>query len=211
MQVRDLDPGVAERLNLPKDTGVVVGEVFENTPASKAGLEAGDIITAIAGKRVGDSKMLQGIVAGLPLREPVEVNLFRDGKSMKLNVTVEEQPEAFGRDNVPAPRRLNPEAAKTSLGNTGLDVADLSDDMADDLGFRKGTRGVVITDVKSGSVAADAGLKRGMLIVRIDNERVANAAAARTVVEKASLQKGVLLQVQSPTGGVNYVMLKSEA
>src|SRR5439155_20441025 len=72
VQVTDLAPDVAQRLQLPKDTGVVVGEVLDNTPAAKAKLKAGDIITNINGEAVKDGRVLQNIVAGLPLSKAVE-------------------------------------------------------------------------------------------------------------------------------------------
>src|SRR5206468_4758514 len=56
VQVRELSPDVAKRLGLAHDTGVVVGEVFEGTPAAKAGLKAGDIVTSVAGKKVADAR-----------------------------------------------------------------------------------------------------------------------------------------------------------
>src|SRR5262245_9974253 len=79
VQIRDLDPDVATRLNIPKDTGVVVGEVFDKTPAAKAGLQAGDIITHVAGNPVKDSKTLQTSVAALPIGKVSEFTVVRDG------------------------------------------------------------------------------------------------------------------------------------
>src|SRR5439155_18137227 len=60
--IRDLSPEVAARLNIPKNAGVAVGEVYEHTPAAKGGLQPGDIITTIAGKQVKDGKALQETV-----------------------------------------------------------------------------------------------------------------------------------------------------
>src|SRR5262245_22204982 len=78
VQIRDLDPEVAARFGLAKDTGVVVGEVFDGSPAGKAKLHPGDVIGSIDGKNVKDGRVLQNIVAGLPLNQPVQVVIFRD-------------------------------------------------------------------------------------------------------------------------------------
>ena len=211
VSIRDLDPEVAAQLGVPKDRGVVIGEVQDNTPAAKAGLQAGDIVTAIAGKEVKDGKTLQGIVAGLPLNKAAPVQVLRDGKTVTVQVTIEEQPKDFGAAaGTRTPRRAPAEADAVPLDKLGLEIADLTEETADSLGYRAGTKGVVITKVESGGLAADAGLRRGMLITKVDNQKVTTAAAVRQNLESANLSRGVLLQVLSPTGGINFVLLKEQ-
>ncbi len=211
VQIRELSPEVSARLGLKKDVGVVVGEVFENTPAAKAGLQAGDVITAIAGKAVKDGRVLQNVVAELPLGKPSPVEVVREGKAVTVDVTVEEQPGEFGTARAPAPRQPAAAPESTALEAIGVEVSDLSGALAEDLGFRKGTKGAVITKVESTGVAAEAGLRRGMLITKVENRKVSSAAEAREALEGASLARGVLLQVQSPQGGTTFVLLRSEA
>jgi len=209
VQIRDLNPEVASRLNLPKDTGVVVADVFDNTPAAKAGLKPGDIITTIAGKKIKDAKALQGVVLDLPLGKPAEVQVVRDSQPVAVHVTIEEQPSEFGYASVPAQRQPQTAPGSISLPNIGVEVADLNDAMAEDLGFKTGARGVVVTRVEPGTSAGEAGLRKGMVIARVDNHKVNTAAELQQAVKTASLERGVLLQVQSPQGGTNYVLLKN--
>lgn len=209
VQIRDLSLEIAQRLGLKDNRGVLVGEVFDKSPGAKAGIEAGDIILAIDGKLVKDGKSLQLTVASLPLNKPVDFTIFRDGLTRTLPVAIEAQPDDFGAASVPAPRIPVVPTEAISVGKLGLEIADLNDTLADDLGYRKGTTGVVISKVEPGSVAAEAGLRRGMLINKVDSERVTTAAGSRKLLENASLSRGVLLQVISPTGGVNFVLLKS--
>ena len=96
IHVRELDAAVATRLGLPKDTGVVIAEVYDNTPAAKGGLKAGDILTSIGGTAIKDGSAIQRIVITLPINQPVEIEVLRNGKSQKLSVTIEAQPTAFG-------------------------------------------------------------------------------------------------------------------
>jgi len=208
VSVREIEPEVATRLGVPQGRGVVIGEVYENTPASKAGVQAGDIVTTIAGKEVNHGKAVQGLVAGLPLNKATPVQVLRDGKSMTLQVTVEELPKEFGAAAARPQRRTPVEAEAVPLEKLGLEVADLTPETAESLGYRAGTKGVMIAKVQSGSLAAEAGLRRGMVIAKVDNQCVTTAAAARHSLENANLTRGVLLQVQSPTGGVNFVLLK---
>ncbi|MCI0681379.1 MAG: Do family serine endopeptidase [Gemmataceae bacterium] len=209
VSIRDLDPEVAQRLGVPDEHGVVIGEVQENTPAAKGGLQAGDIVTSIAGKRVKDGKTLQGIVANLPLKQRAAIKVIRDGKPVEVQVVIEEQPKEFGTVTGPIPRRTPPDAESAPLDKLGLEVADLTDDTAESFGFRPGAKGVVITKVEPGSLADDAGLRRGMAITKIDQQRVASVSAAQKSLDNANLSRGVLLQVLSPQGGINFVLLKA--
>ncbi len=212
VQIRDLLPEVATRLQLPQNGGVVVGDVYDNTPAAKAGLHAGDIITAINGNPVKDGKRLQHIVAELPLRKATQMDVVRDGKQMSLSVTIEEQPSEFGTASAPlVPRNENSNPETISLGKLGLEISDLTDAQAEELGYRAGTRGVVITKVQPDTPGNESGLRRGMLITKVDNRRVQSAEQARQALERGSLSDGVLLQVQSPQGGLNFVLLRGTA
>jgi serine protease Do len=202
---------LADRLGVPKDGGVLVAQVDKGTPGAKAGLKDGDVITALAGKPVHDSHDLQMAVASLPPGKPVELSVVRDGKAMNLQATIEEQPKDFAtreESSQPAPRSRNRNAM--SVDKVGVQATDLTQAQADRLGLRD-TQGALITRVEEDSVAAVAGLQEGMLVTKVDRQPVKNAAAFKEAVEKASLDKGVLLQVESPEGGTSFVLLKATA
>ena len=91
----------------------------------------------------------------------------------------------------------------------GIEAVELTEDFADDLGFRKGLRGIVITRVQQGSAAALSDLRRGMVITKIDDQTITSPNAALQALQKADLTKGTLLQIATPQGGVNYVLVKS--
>ena len=209
VQIQDLDPDVAKRLNVSH--GVLVSDLLDTSPAGKAGLKPGDIVTSINGLPVKDGRSLQTVVAGLPIGKGTPLEIQREGKSMTLTVVIEEQPNTFGvAGTVPGPRPQSRREESTSVGKIGIDLADLNEEMAEELGFRKNVQGVVITKVQSGTLASEAGLRRGMLIAKIDQKSVANAAAAQKALEAASLENGVLLQVQTPQGGTNFILLRQE-
>jgi serine protease Do len=149
-------------------------------------------------------------VAGLPLGQATPVTVVRDGQPVQLSVTVEEQPRDFGTTRVPAQRAPQRDRNALSLGKIGVEVSDLNADLAEQLGYKGRDKGVVITQVEAGSLAEGAGLRRGTLILKVDQTPVETAAAAREALEKASLERGVLMQVQTPQGGVNFVILRAE-
>jgi serine protease Do len=210
VQMGDLSPDVAAQLHLKEGEGVVVRRVFEGSPAGKAGLQEGDIVTSLANKPIKDGKQLQQVVATLPLHKPVELQVVRDGQTKDMHVTIEEQPEEFGTVSLPRSRAPREESDAITLDKMGLELQDLTADAAEQLGFRASTTGALITKVVAGSLAADAGLVRGMVITKVGSHSVKTADVARDYLERGSLSKGILLQVQSARGGTSYVVLKSE-
>ncbi|MBI3822568.1 MAG: trypsin-like peptidase domain-containing protein [Planctomycetes bacterium] len=208
--IRELDRDVADRLGAPKEGGVVVAEVFDKTPASKAGLKAGDIITTVAGRSVKDGNALQKVIAALPIDKAVDVDVIRAGKTERLTVVIEEQPAEYGvTPAAPAPRNIRPAPPGVAIDALGIDATELTDDLSDDLGHRKGAQGIVITRVHDAGLAAVAGLKVGAVISKIDATRITNPAAAQKALQAADLQRGIVLQVATVQGGVSYVLVKS--
>jgi serine protease Do len=205
IQMGALSPEVADRLGTAG--GVVVGHVFDGSPAARAGIEPGDVITQVGGQALTGSHELQETVAGLPLNKPVAVVVLRDGKRRSFTVTIEEQPGDYG--TVAAGRSTDrSDSREGSRDRVGIEAQDLSAELAERLGFRENAKGALITQVGRGSLAAQAGLARGMLITRFDQKRIESADEFREELAKANLAKGVLLQVQSPRIGTRYLVLK---
>jgi serine protease Do len=210
VRIKDLEFNVAEKLDIAKGTGVVVNEVLTNTPASRGGLKAGDVIVKIDGKTITDSRMLQMVVAYLPLNKSAPFEIFRDGRQVTVPVTIEEQPAQFGlAETTPG---VSPSVAEqaTSLDEIGISVSDLNPQTANSFGFGAATQGVVITDVKVGSIGHLGGLRAGMLILKINNDTVTSVSAVQRALTGASLARGVLLQVRTSQGGTNYVLLQAQ-
>ena len=119
VQIKDLNADVAARLGLDKQTGVLVARVFDGSPAAKAGLKDGDILTSLDGKPVETGRALQTIVAGLPLNQPVSVTVVRDGQRKELSVTVVEQPSEFGVTGARRGRGRKPRSSRPNWRSLG--------------------------------------------------------------------------------------------
>jgi len=211
VQVGPLAPEVASRLGVDGKPGLLVARVFDGSPAAKAGIQPGDVLTALANSPVKTASQLQHTVAGLPLRKPVEVTVVRDGKAKELQVTIEEQPNDFGLAGVPAYPSPGRSQQGTRLDKIGIEIADLTPQLANQFGYTEKTTGPVVTQTESNSIAGEAGLRTGTLILKVDQQPVHTAAEAQGALEKASLDRGVLLQVRYPDGGMGYVLLKAAA
>jgi serine protease Do len=212
IQIKDLEnPELAGRLGLKEPYGVLVTEVFEDAPGAKSGLQEGDVIVSLAGKPVKDGRGLQTAVAGLPLNQPVDMEVFREGKPRTLHVKVQEQPREYGVVRTAAPRSVERSQDSVRLDKVGLEVTDLTAEQAEALGYKEKARGALVTRVKADSPAYEAGLRRGMLVTKVDQKPVQSAQALKDLLAKAPLEKGALLRVQSPQGGTNFVLLKATA
>jgi serine protease Do len=205
VQVNALDPEVADRLGVAGKSGVVIGKVMSGAPGAKAGLKDGDVVTEIGGKVVKDPRSLQSLVAGLPIGKSVEMVVYRDGARKVLNVTVEEQSESYGLANDAS------DNANTALGKIGMHVTELTAEKAKLLGYQEKSEGVLIAEVEPNGLAGGAGLRSGMLIVKVDQQAVKTVEEVQKAVEKGSLDKGMLFQVRTPRGGTSYVLLKAPA
>jgi serine protease Do len=209
VQVGPLDPDVATRLGVDGKSGLVVGKVFDGSPAAKAGIQAGDVITSVANSPIKTASQLQHKVATLPLNKATPVTVVRDGKAKDLQVTIEEQPSDFGMSSAPVVPSRGSSRQGTRLDKIGIEIADLTPQMASQLGFSEKTTGPVVTQVDANGLAGESGLRTGTLILKVDQQVVNNATEAQTALEKASLEKGALLQVRYPEGATGYLLLKA--
>jgi serine protease Do len=202
---------LAAHLGLKDGHGVIVTEVFDEAPAGKAGVKAGDVITGLGGKPVKDMRSLQGVVAVLPKGKPIDLAVVRDGKPEKLSVTIDEQPPDFGTLKAARPKMPDVIKNATEVAKIGAEATDLTPKLADGLGYKDATKGALLTDVDRDGPAALAGLGRGVLVTKVEQEAVTSVDGLKEKLAAAALDKGVMLQVRTPRGGVTYVLLKSDA
>ncbi len=211
VQIRDIDDAaVASKLGLADTKGVLVTQVFEDGPAGKAGLQPGDVVVAIGGKEIKDGRELQSVVADSQLGSNLGMKVLRDGSPVELKVAMVEQPKDYGlaRGGLEPSQPRGPEA--TAVESVGVELTDLTADLAEKTGFKKGTKGALVTKVEPGSAGYKAGLRSGVVVQKVDGKFVADASQAQSKLGEAKLTKGVLLQVLNPEGDVNLVVIKKQ-
>jgi serine protease Do len=207
VQIRELDPAVASRLGVKDKSGVLVARVEEGTPAAKAGLKEGDVLIQMSGKPAFNVRQVQHDVANLPIGKQVDLTVLRDGQTQHLKATIEQQPAEEQASFQERPTAENANAL--SVEKLGLRLSDLTPERAKELGFRKGIQGALVAGVEPGGAAEQAGLRPRTVIVKVENRPVHDAQSARQALEKASLDRGVLLHVRSPGEGLAVVMLRA--
>jgi serine protease Do len=190
VNLQTITPALKDSFNLKSNKGALVGEVVADSPAAKAGLKEGDVITALNGQAVDDSKQVQLQVIALPPGSKVALDVLRDGKAKQLTVTTGERPGARGA------RQLDDGAKGGSSDDegvlNGVAVDDLNRNTRQQFNLPGDLKGAVVTQVDPNSAAAKAGLRPGDVILEINKQRVDNAQAAVDLSAKAESKKTLL-------------------
>lgn len=163
VQLRNMTPAIAESLGLASAKGALVGQVVENSPAEKAGIKAGDVITSINGHAVANSSDTRNAIGLLRIGEKVEIGLLRDGQPRRITATIGERDGASAEGAA----ELHPALEGAALGNA------------------PSGGGVQIQSVAEGSPAAQNGLRQNDIIVAVGRVRVTNIEQLRAAVKDA--------------------------
>ncbi len=208
VSIGDITPDLASKLGARRGEGVLVSEVFPNSPAAEAGFEAGDVILKFAGQKVKDTRELQSLVERADLGSKQAVEVLRDGKTVTLHVTAKALPKGFGvasQDGQPKHESRDDHSAFEAK-DLGIEVSELTTERAEELGFT-GYSGVVITKVDPNSPAAEIGVRAGMMITKADKKTIKTVEDFQTAIKGESLKDGILLHVRTRQGN-RIVLLK---
>lgn len=186
VQIDQVTKEVAESIGLGKPQGALIRGVEEGSPAEKAGIEAGDIITRFDGKAIDKASDLPRLVGNTKPGSRVNVTVFRRGASKDLNITVAEvQPEKNVAQK-PAEERKG-----SAVAPLGLVVAELSDGQKRELRVRGGVR------IESAAEpAARAGLREGDVILAIANTEVLGVRDFETIMARVDKSRPVSLLIR---------------
>jgi Do/DeqQ family serine protease len=182
--IQPVTSDLARSLGLNEVRGALVSGVQADSPAEKAGVRRGDVITSVNGASVKDSNDLRNDIAQLAPGSSVKLTVVRDGKEHALNVTLSERKSA---------RVEREEGAAAESGGFGMAVEPMTRDRAQELGVT-GSSGVLVADVQSGGRAADAGIRPGDVILEVDRRPVTSPDALRAALENGSRPALLLVQ-----------------
>jgi serine protease Do len=182
--LQDITEDLKDAMDLPTLEGVLISEVIDDTPAKRAGIEAGDVITEFGGKKVKDMASFRITVASTEIGKSVKVKIFRNRKMKELTVTLGEMPESIAAVEAPDEEY-----------ELGLQVIDTSDPHAERY-EPKSSSGVIVVAVKPGTPAGRAGFRVGDMILGIGQNAVVNIKEYRSAVKELKKGKPVIFHVQ---------------
>ncbi|UCF42649.1 MAG: Do family serine endopeptidase [Planctomycetota bacterium] len=182
--IRDLNPDLAESLDLEQTKGVLVVEVSEDSAADKAGVKRYDVIVQLDDQNIEKANELRSRIAMLRPGTKVELVVLSDGRRKTLKV------EIGGSSKL----AKDTKATTETVEKLGLEVRNLTDELAERYGYEDRT-GVIIESVEPGSPAAMKGVRPGMLIMEVNRNPVKNTKDFNTAIEEASKEGQVLLLI----------------
>jgi serine protease Do len=200
--MQELTGDMAKAMGGP-DKGALVQALTPGAPAEKAGVKRGDIITRVDGKPIQNSRDVQRQVLSRGVGEAVALEIWRDGKPVILTAKAAELPGEDGQVGA-----ATSDEAQSGKAKLGLNLQTLTPQMAGRFGLRA-DGGVLISGIKPGSPAAEAGLVRGDVILEVNRRPVRSAEDASRLLS-ADHPGGHVLLVQRGEQAV-FVLIQPAA
>ena len=187
--IQDVTPALAKAFKVPSTGGALIREVEPSGPAAKAGLQSGDVVTAVNNVPIIDSNDFRLRISRTVPGTTAQLKILRDGNTREVSVTPVKRPGAAVAESTGETESA--EGKPTAL--KGLSVDTLTSDIARQLRLGANTSGVVVTDVDPGSAAASAGLRQGDVIQHVNRKPVSNLSEFNQAIRGAGSDSVVLL------------------
>ena len=195
----DVSSEMAEHFGVKDRKGILVNKVIENSPASKGGIEKGDIIVKTDGNTVGDWNSFRNEIARKAPGTKINLTVIRNGSEKDLEIKLEAKES----------KAVSAEAEDKGAKQLGINVQDLTPELAQQFGYTNEKSGVIVSGVDPASSAADEGITPGTLITEVDRQKIENTQNFWELVKKA--KDSVLLYIKQNTeqGEISrYVVVK---
>jgi serine protease Do len=190
--MRPVNERVVERYHMDRPKGVIIEQVMDDSPAKKAGLKPLDIILKINDEDVFQSNEVQNTIALKNPGDIVKLTILRDGKEKEIRVKLGQKDT--GKEG-------SPTQEDDQVASLGLTIQNLTDEIRSHYNAYKDAEGVIVTQVESFSAAAEAGIQRGDLIVKIEDEPVTSVSSYRKTLRK--YKKGEVIIFSLKRGDVD--------
>lgn len=202
ISLNDVTPANAHFFNLQETSGAIVSQIAPDSPASKAGLHTGDVISQLNGQKIANGSALQVTVSQITPGTNIALGVLRDGKPMTINLTVgqfQKKTDVAENDNGEGPQS----------GKLGLAVSDLTSDVKQQIDAPDQLHGAVVQNVRPASPAEDAGLQPGDVILEVNRHSTTSASQFVDQVHQSPSGKDMLLLVWSK-GSASYRTIHPE-
>lgn len=193
VQIQHVTKELAESFKLSEASGALVAQVVENSPAEKAGLKVGDIITHFNNQKIEEMSDLPKLVAETAVGSKVRVNIVRDGKKRTLNVTIAELEEDDTMAGVASPKK------DSALATLGLTLVKLTKTTRAQANIPEDVNGLLVTQVAFNSAAARSGIRRGDVVVEANRKKVGSVTQLQDLIKK-NADKPILLRIYRGDG-----------
>jgi serine protease Do len=189
VQIQQVTPDIAESLGLKNAEGALVAEPQADSPAAKAAIQSGDVITAVDGQPVKNARELARKISSMAPGTSVKLGIWRKGEEKQLTLTLGELPNTRQARAKTEPDETNP----GNVGRLGLSLAPAANVAG------AGGTGVVVTQVDPDGPAAERGFRTGDVILDVGGKTVSTPADVRNALQEAHRQgkHTILMRVKS--------------
>ncbi len=188
VQISDLDEVLAESMGLESKAGALISNVEDDGPAIDSDLQREDVVVALNGNDVKNTDDFRKRIANIAPGTEVELEVVRDGVPLTIAIELGEL-----TDGDPTRTASREESRKSPASNIGIDVMDITREWTR---FYESGSGVVIAQVRSGSVAEDKELRRGDLIREVNGDPVSNVQEFTTVIRQFDAGQAIRFRIQ---------------
>jgi serine protease Do len=186
-----ITPAIAAGLGLPQEWGVVIGDVYPDSVAEKAGLEIGDVVLALDGKRMENGRQFQINLYGRAIGEPVTLDIARGQRRFTVKVPVTERPDD------PVRFSLLANAEQHTIRRLGVIALDITEEVRDLLPDLRDPTGVVVAaTLPDAPLSREGGLAAGDVIHAVNRMSIASVAELRAVLDKLGPDDAAVVQVE---------------
>ncbi|MBV9492767.1 MAG: Do family serine endopeptidase [Acidobacteria bacterium] len=196
MNIQEINEQSRQAFGLTETRGALVQSVTPGKPADKAGLEPGDVIVEIDGKKINNNRELIDYISYLPVGTKVNLSIIRNNQRRSLTATTAERDVEQERDeNAPT------ETVAPTRNKLGLSVQELTASTRQMNNLDDRVTGVVVTDVKEVSPAGEVGISEGDVISEVQGEKITSVEQFRAAVDRLKSGTTIRMYVRSSRGG----------
>jgi serine protease Do len=213
VNIQTVTEDLAEGLGLKDASGALVARVFDDSPAAKAGVKQGDVITKFAGVKIGEMKQLPRIVAETVVDSTVKMEVWRKGETKSLSVTVGELEKAEQALAALNPNQPAETETKSKLSALGMILKGMTPELRERFQIGENVKGVVVTEVEPDSPATDENIRPGDVIVEVGQEVVEapKDVADKVAAERKAGKKKTVLFLVNRAGNLLFIAVALNA
>ncbi len=203
VSVQSLDRELAKKYGLKENYGVIISEVYPDSPASESGLKQGDIILKVNEKEVDSPTSLIYLIGSVKINEKVNLTIFSDNKKSNVQVKVIEQEHEkhqASSDKV---------VGLVSDSKLGIDVDNINEKLRTQFNIPKMINGVVILEIKKDSITKSSDIKKGDVIAEINRTKIKDVNDYVNKIGQANIKNGILLLIKRE-GASKYIVIQKD-
>ncbi len=198
IMIQDITPELAKSFGIKNDKGVLISDIVKGSPAEKAGLMRGDVILRFDDKEIENAHKLSQLAAATPPGTLTKIDFLRNGQEKTISLKVGTMPQEEQKI-----------ISQKKESDWGMSVQELTPQLAQQLGLDPETTGVVISNIKEGSPAAEAGLRPGDLITEVNRIAIKNLSDYQQALQKVKKGDHILLLIKRAAGSFYTVLTPS--